>query len=143
MNHPLASEMSAIGTRQVPVAAGNGDGDGDASAGEGDTDSDGDGDGLRAGDGVGPAGAVGLAPAMNPASRGTAPQAARITQQTAAKAARFACISVMTNAGVATWVSRLCSFVQQCKPVAAGNFRVSSRFHRGDLCIEGPQVVVR
>jgi len=101
MNHPLASEMSAIGTRQVPVT--DGGGEGSAGAGEkadSDGEGDGDGDGLAAG---GEAIGVGLAVAMDPAAWGTAPQAARITQQTAANAASFACIPLITNGGGETW----------------------------------------
>jgi hypothetical protein len=107
MNHPFASETSAIGTRQLPEAV-EGDGDGTAGAGE-KADSDGDGDGLGA---TGDAIVVGLAVAMDPASCGTAPQAARITQQSAANATRFACISLISNVAVETWCRdhvRLCS----------------------------------
>ena len=95
MNQPLASEISAIGTRQVPVTGG--DGEGSAGAGE---NADWDGDGLGAGgDAIG----VGLAVAMDLASWGTAPHAAIATQQTAANTATFARISLISNGGVGTW----------------------------------------
>ena len=113
MNQPLASEMSAIGTRQDPDAEGEGEGNagaGEKAAGDGDAATEGDvaadGDGAADADGV----AAGLP--MDPESWGTAPHAVSATQQTAASAAPFDCISFMSNGAVDSWYrayARLCS----------------------------------